>query len=443
MPNLVGGFKSRQPRCLLVVDTGYFLVRELISALRAEGHRVVRILLQLSEDRIKPNPGEYSRFLRSIVEAAASCKPDALVTVNHLGFDREGRLTEFLDKIQLPVLVWYVDSPRYILMNYLGNISDRVGIFLWDRSYLPWMKKIGCEKVHCLALATDPLVFRPLQAQLGGERFDTDSRMKTSDSLVFVGDSMTTAVREAVAKLPLHLSSVLNRQPGDIRTITDVLAHRLCNAVVSTRSNGRIPVWDSVAEVLDASNLAAKLFDEVERLNLESALVLAATRKLRNGFLEALIKLHRTREATKSPLTRLTVFGDEGWKDVLNGSCRILPPVDYYRDLPQVYQNAGAVINLTGLQMPHALNQRCYDVPAAGGFLLTDDQPALNQQFEIGKEIIAFRSPEELVDKWEFFNRYGRERSKIIENGRRRILSEHTYRHRVREMLKMAESWFA
>jgi spore maturation protein CgeB len=138
----------------------------------------------------------------------------------------------------------------------------------------------------------------------------------------------------------------------------------------------------------------------------------------------------------------LVIYGDEGWKAVLNGAVSIQPPRDYYRELPKVYHQAGGVVNLTSFQMPAGLNQRCFDVPAAGGFLLTDHQENLFQYFDPGVDVVTFQSPAELIDKWSFYSAHPAARQAVMQRGRQRILSEHTYQHRVREMLSVARSWF-
>ena len=100
------------------------------------------------------------------------------------------------------------------------------------------------------------------------------------------------------------------------------------------------------------------------------------------------------------------------------------------------------MLNLTGLQMPTALNQRCYDVPAAGGLLITDEREALSEQFNPGKEIIPYRTRDEMLDKWNFYQDHPAERQSVIEAGKRRVLQEHTYQHRMEQALAVAKRWF-
>ena len=180
-------------RCFLVIDAGYFLVREIVHALQELGHQAVILRLPLSAGSAQQGAQAYADFLKDLVEAAQRLRPDALLTINHLGFDREGILTSLLEKMRLPALVWYVDSPRYIFQNPIGNASSWVAAFTWDRAYLPWLREMGFEHVHYLPLATDPALFSgPLsRSELKLWRFRDQP---DADPLVFVGDSMEAAV---------------------------------------------------------------------------------------------------------------------------------------------------------------------------------------------------------------------------------------------------------
>lgn len=441
-------------QCILVIDAGYFLTREVVKALQSEGHRTVVIPLRLPADDSLPDPIAYNAFLQNVIDATEREHPQALLTINHLGFDASGRLTELLETLELPTLVWYVDSPRYILLDYLSNVSDMVGIFLWDRSYQSWMRHCGFEKVETLPLATDPDIFAPKTESAARvesfplEQIGRDERSEAEIApLVFVGDSMAFAVEKALEKLPPKLR--LGAATG-VSANADGLIEHFCDIALSPSAATK-PGWEILAELLGAEEVAnssekngfpsENLYNGVhfgsaaERLNFESALVLMATRLQRNRLVKELA-------FSLSP-DHLVVYGDVGWKQVLNGTARILPPVDYYQNLPRVYREAGGVVNITGLQMPNALNQRCYDVPACGGFLLTDAREAIREQFEPDIEVVVYESREELLDKWAYFSRSAQERARLIERGRQRVLKEHTYRHRVRSMLQIARTWFS
>jgi spore maturation protein CgeB len=169
---------------------------------------------------------------------------------------------------------------------------------------------------------------------------------------------------------------------------------------------------------------------ELDRLNFASSVVLEATRRYRHRALASLAE------------ESLTVWGDSGWNGSLPVNVKLLPVVDYYRELPTIYRQTSINLNFTSLQMPTAVNQRVFDVPASGGFLLTDDQDDLHQLFR-NNELATFSSLEELSDRVRYFLIKIGEREAISSRARARILSEHTYLHRVRKLIAEAKKRFA
>lgn len=112
------------------------------------------------------------------------------------------------------------------------------------------------------------------------------------------------------------------------------------------------------------------------------------------------------------------------------------PEVNYYDELPQVYGAAAINFNATSLQMKAAVNQRIFDAPAAGGFVLTDFREQLAELFQLEEEVAYFREPGEIPELARFYLKHPQIREKMTGKARRRVLAEHTYRHRVTVMLE-------
>jgi len=119
----------------------------------------------------------------------------------------------------------------------------------------------------------------------------------------------------------------------------------------------------------------------------------------------------------------------------LENGLQLRSEVNYYHELPQVYRTTAINFNATSLQMKAAVNQRVFDAPAAGGFLLTDFREQLAELFEVGKEVACFGEPGEIPDLVRFYLRHPEVREKMTARARSRVLAEHTYRHRVAVML--------
>ena len=84
------------------------------------------------------------------------------------------------------------------------------------------------------------------------------------------------------------------------------------------------------------------------------------------------------------------------------------------------------------------LNMRSFEPQSCGALLICDNREELPMMFEFGKEILVYNSDNELA---EFARRILSDlpfAAKIADAGHKRILSEHTYTHRMRRVLDIA-----
>jgi spore maturation protein CgeB len=134
------------------------------------------------------------------------------------------------------------------------------------------------------------------------------------------------------------------------------------------------------------------------------------------------------------------IVGDDGWHRLLGTPGKhwqYHPPLSYYTELPLFYGGSSVNFNCTSLQMKGAVNQRVFDVPASGSFLLTDYRRQLEDLFEPGKEVICFQDPREIRDMVRFYLTHENSRHKVVAKARQRVLAEHTYEHRIKVMCRV------
>jgi spore maturation protein CgeB len=379
-------FQREKITCLLI-DSGYFLVREVEKAMQSLNHDVVRVSLRKESG----SNDLLSELIRTIVEH----KPDFILTMNHLGFDEEGVLTSFLESIEMPAASWYVDSPKLILKAHDRNISPYVSLFLWDRSYMTEMKEMGFDDVKYLPLGTDERLFRPVTKQrLSMRKYECNTG--------FVGNSMTGPVQEWMEKNSQSLHPVIEKVSG----------------LMISRN---IPFEKAVKPVLqDVQSLNSK-----EMAAFEGAVLWKATLLYRLSCIQSLEE------------SGITIHGDRGWKHLIRSDrITLKPPLNYYNELPLFYNACKINFNATSLQMREAVNQRVFDVLACGAFLLTDQQKSLNELFDVGNEIITYSDTDELPELADFYLRNSERRQAIALKGRERVLRDHTYRKRLTVMIE-------
>lgn len=86
------------------------------------------------------------------------------------------------------------------------------------------------------------------------------------------------------------------------------------------------------------------------------------------------------------------------------------------------------------------INPRTFELAACGAFQLVDNRALLPEVFEPGKDLVTFDDVKDLRDKIEYYLAHPEERKEIAASGRRRALNEHTYDHRIKEMLSIIYS---
>lgn len=389
-PTRAVGLKKENLR-VLVVNPDYFLIPEVTRAFKHLGHQVRLALFDKRLDR-------GDEILRQILADVREFSPDVVFTVNHLGFDREGMILDTLHRLRVPSVSWYVDSPSIILSLYDGPKSDLAFIFVWDPTYIPEVRGLGFERVFPLPLATDPEVFSPLRAGV---------QEKWRAPVSFVGNSLVGSLQKKLDRLPAGLAF-------------QKLFDQLFNAF-------KARPFRCLESLLESEGLAThpmiRGFNRQELSNVEAALVWQATLEYRQACLKEL--------AAFEP----TIYGDSGWRELVGEPFRLQPEVNYYDELPRVYGSTGINFNATSLQMRAAVNQRVFDVPAAGGFLITDFREQLAELFTVGEEVACFREPGEIAELVGFYLNHPEVRQQITARARTRVLKEHTYQHRVAAML--------
>ncbi len=82
------------------------------------------------------------------------------------------------------------------------------------------------------------------------------------------------------------------------------------------------------------------------------------------------------------------------------------------------------------------VNPRTFEIAACGGFQLVDHRALLPELFEEGREIACYGDRPEFIERLDHYLEHPREREEISRRGRERVLREHTYADRMRELME-------
>ena len=332
-------------------------------------------------------------------ELLATSRPSCIISVNMKGLDDQGIVATAARRRGIPLIVWFVDDPRPILLSRGALAKDITLALSWERAYLPVLRSAGFPLVSWLPLAADAAL--PAAPRIPGPRIP----------LSFVGGFMGGAFLADLRSRFLYTPAL---QP-------------LIDAVAADLASG----------AGDAAGIAALLDAASRRLLIPLPFADARNRTwLHSCCIHTASALKRRATAAVLVDAGLQTFGDPGeWAPVLVHPSRAHPSLAYGPALFDIYSRSDININITSSQMPSAVNQRVFDVPAAGGFLLGDGGADMDALFIPGVEAITCNSASELVERVGYYAPREAERQAVVVAARARIAAEHTYAHRVRAML--------
>lgn len=105
-------------------------------------------------------------------------------------------------------------------------------------------------------------------------------------------------------------------------------------------------------------------------------------------------------------------------------------------EMPKIFHLSKINLNMTIKPIQTGLPLRIFDIIGCGGFCMTNFQAEIPELFEIGVDIEAYSSLEELVDKCSYYLIHEDERQKIALNGYRKVKEYHGYINRIVEMIR-------
>ncbi|MFP6900229.1 MAG: glycosyltransferase, partial [Opitutales bacterium] len=147
------------------------------------------------------------------------------------------------------------------------------------------------------------------------------------------------------------------------------------------------------------------------------------------------------RQEALSKVTSIpTVVRGRGWKNYKMGSGEFDIKANYVNlhGLVAAYNHYLFFFNM--IQSPNdtsGLNMRSYEVPACGGLLVCEYDKELEYTLKPGKELLTFVEPNEINDLLERCLKDESYAKTIAENGQGRVLAEHTYENRMKQVLSL------
>lgn len=373
-----------------------FLTREIENALR---ERTDISFVNVSMPQY-PHPSE----IPVLIERLRPFFPALIIVINDAGLDFQGLFQEQLIKMGCHIVNWYHDYPFYeeiFQQRKMVPSKERID-FVSENSFVDEMTKRGFN-CNFLPLATDPNFFYTL------DKIDyrTDISFVGNSSSLFI-DSVLTEYRTNEIEKLLPLLGILKKQ-----------------YYKNPQSNLREYLLEN-----------SPLWERKTYLGKEETLFILewlCGYFYRRDFIKLL--------SDKYP-GRFICYGDADWKHFIDPSI-VSTEACYYSNLHETYQTTKINLNVNRIQIRTSFTQRIFDCAACGAFLLTDKR-TLNDLFfktdgpEI--ELVQFSSFDECCGLIDYFLSHDQERKAIAARAQKKVLSEHTYAHRLAAILSKCKS---
>ena len=104
-------------------------------------------------------------------------------------------------------------------------------------------------------------------------------------------------------------------------------------------------------------------------------------------------------------------------------------------EMYEVLLRSQITLNHHGDVAPYANNCRLFEATGAGAMLLTDWKANLQDLFDVGREVAAYRTAEECAEMVRHYLTHEEARQSMARAGQVRTLRDHTYRTRMQELI--------
>lgn len=327
---------------------------------------------------------------------------DALLSVNYYPV-----LSDACMKKGMKYIAWCYDNPLNVerIEETLGNPVNYV--FLFDKVQFWQYVRKGFYTVYHLPLGVN-------RSRLMRLKVSTDERVQYGAEVSFVGNLYESFIHELMAPMDDYTTGYL-KSLMDVQLqiygqyiFDDIITQELVDNI-----NEQYLMWNPKTKLrISKQALTFAMASEVTRNERLILLTLCGKRfdtKLYSNDDSALIK-------------NVTKCGS----------------VDYVKEMPKVFACSKVNLNPTLRVIQTGIPLRAFDIMGAGGFLLSNYQEELLENFENEKHLVIYESMEDAIEKIGFYIKHEENRCQIAENGKRRTLEAYSLQGCMQRMFQTA-----
>lgn len=346
--------------------------------------------------------------LEEIETAIQRFDPNMIIAINYTN-----GLAEMCHSQGVDLICWEVD-PAADRLKPCNAPTDRAFIFTYRKANVRAFIQAGFKNVEYLPLASNI-----------EKRFPAELSLKEKESygssLSFVGSSMIEQAKSFRDIFLSHYKAYCGGSPNAVEE-----GNRLLEEILSVQrqdlSTYRIP--DLLSQYF--SDFISYLFNLPGAHNPFMLVGEIAAAEKRINYIASLGRLG------------LNVWGDQGWRITEQYGVKYMGSAGHTYEINKIYSASLVNVDINRLYQADIVTMRVFDIMACGGFVLAEYSRDLDELFEIGKEVEAYHTLDELLSKASYYLDHRGEALEIAERGREAVRNNHTIEKRVKYMLSVA-----
>lgn len=387
---------------ILFIEWNSFGNGDIREAFAAEGHDVVNYPFSNKDPR---RDEEIEKDLSARLHGEV---PDVVFSFNYFPV-----ISNVCKKENIRYISWIYDSPYVMLYSYTV-INPCNTIYVFDKELYMEFHNAGIETVHYMPMAANTERLDKLTSGSAIPKKSTDSGQPFLYDISFVGSLYTEE------------HNFFDR----MTTLSDY-AKGYLDAIMSAQMKiqGYNFIQESLSPIMDDLYQALPMDPNPDGVESKEYLYAqyVINRKITGLEREELIRAITER----FHFDLFTPNKDYSMPNLTNHGT-----TDYYKQMPLVFKRSKINLNISLRSIKSGIPLRAFDILGSGGFLLSNFQADFLDAFVPGEDFVYYESKEDLISKIDYYLTHEDERIAIAKNGHDKVSANHTFRHRIRQMLE-------
>ncbi len=389
---------------ILFYQWGTFNEPVIEKTLRDLGHFVK--VLQAEELKEKPSEEQIG----AIAKDASEYHADTLFSVDYFQM-----VAMAAKKLDITYYSWLYHIPQWSLFSYAAQLPNN-RIITFDSMHMQELKQYNVNGMQYMSQAADKELLTSALANATPEQIE-----KYKADVSFVG-----TLYESANNLFNRISPEA-REKDIYKEILEMIKDKRFSYGKEVLGRG---VTDEMVEFLLEEVEYGQdhfFFANQEDIAIQSVLARKITVEER--------KLMARTLARKFDFKLYTISNTEKFPEINNCG-----PVDFAKHAPLVYKGSKINIYVTPRAIRSGVPLRVLEIMACQGFVLVNYQEDLAKEFEDGKELVMYRSLDEMVEKVQYYLEHEEERKQIARAGYEKVLREYNYATKLRKIFEQKPS---